>query len=97
MNTVPGLRADLGPPHGLLTSVYSLMMKEGWTLPEGPATLPTHEWLLACVDTPVAEQHSTLGKGLATVPAAEGSLTGVQQLVLGEVGAVAESPAALLA
>lgn len=95
LNAVPGLRAGPGSPHGLLTSVYFLMVKEGRALSEGPATLPTHKWLLTCVDAPVAKQHGALGKGLATVPAAERPFTSVQQLMLGEVGAVAEGPAAL--
>lgn len=72
-------------------------MEEGRALTEGAATLRTYKGLLTRVDAPVTEQHCTLGKGLAAISAAEGPFASVQQLMLCEVGAVAEGTATLWA
>lgn len=91
------MHAAPGPPKGLLSGVDPLVMEEGRALTEGAATLRAHEGLLPRVDAPVAEKHCALGKCLATVPAAEGPFASVQQLMLCEVGAVAEGTATLWA
>lgn len=92
-----GVHAAPGPPKGLLSGVDPLVMEEGWALTEGAATLRAHEGLLTCVDSPVAEQHCAFGKGLAAVPATEGPFASMQQLMLCEVGAMAEGTTTLWA